>query len=169
MSLNTFSTSGTLNNFNDQTIVMKRLKPVLAIVLLSSFCFFACKKSSTHVKTNTELLTQASWKFDNATLGGVDVSSQLDQCETDNIITFSSGGSGIIDEGATKCNSGDPQTNPFDWNFASNETVLHVSTALFSGGSSDLDIVTLSDTQLVVSLTADVLGTTQTVVITFKH
>ena len=148
---------------------MKRLKPVLAILLLSSFCFFACKKSSTDVKTNTELLTQTSWKFDKATLGGVDVSSQLDQCETDNTITFSTGGTGVIDEGAMKCDSSDPQTDPFDWNFASNETVLHVSAALFSGGNGDLNIVTLDDTQLVVSVSMDILGTTQTVVITFKH
>jgi hypothetical protein len=167
--LNTFSTFKTLINFNVQMLFMKWLKFLLVIVLFCSLSFIACKKSSSDAKTNTELLTQASWKFDKATLGGVDVSSQLDACETDNTLTFSTDGTGVIDEGATKCDSNDPQTESFNWNFASNETVLQVSTTLFAGGSSDLDIVTLNDSQLVVSLSIDVLGTTQTVVVSFKH
>jgi Lipocalin-like domain len=148
---------------------MKRLKPILAILLFSSLCFIACKKSSTHVKTNTELITQTSWKFDNATVSGVDVSAFLEACETDNILVFTSTGTGTVDEGATKCNSGDPQTNPFTWNFTTNETVLHVSTVLFSGGSSDFNIVTLSETQLVLSQNIDVSGSTQNAVVTFTH
>jgi hypothetical protein len=167
--LNTFSTFKTLLNFNVQMLFMKRVNFILAIVVLCSFSFIACKKSSSDKKTNTELLTQASWKFDKATLGGVDVSSQLDACETDNTLTFSTNGTGVIDEGATKCDSNDPQSEPFNWNFANNETVLQVSASLFGGGSGDLDIVTLNDSQLVVSLDIDILGTTQTVVISFKH
>lgn len=148
---------------------MKHIKAVFPILLLAIFVFSACKKSSTHVKTNTELITQTSWKFDNAKVNGVDASSFLQSCQTDNIIIFSSGGTGSLDEGATKCNSGDPQTNPFSWNFASNETVLHVSTVLFSGGSSDFTIVALNDTQLVLSQDITVSGITQNAVVTFKH
>lgn len=150
-------------------LFMKRVNFILAIVVLCSFSFIACKKSSSDKKTNTELLTQASWKFDKATLGGLDVSSQLDACETDNTLTFSTNGTGVIDEGATKCDSNDPQSEPFNWNFANNETVLQVSASLFGGGSGDLDIVTLNESQLVVSLDIDISGTTQTVVISFKH
>jgi hypothetical protein len=147
---------------------MKLVKAVIAILLL---CFFlsACKKSSTSSKTRTELLTQSSWKFDNAKVNGVDVSALLQTCQKDNIIVFASAGTGTLDEGATKCNSGDPQTSSFTWNFATNETVLHVSTVLFAGGSSDFNIVTLSDTQLVLSQDITVSGTTQNAVVTFKH
>jgi len=153
---------------SNKLILEKSIRLIVAI-LLSGLFFVSCKKSSSHPKTNTDFLTQASWKFDNAKVNGVDVSSLLKACETDNILTFSSNGSGTLDEGATKCNSSDPQSNPFTWNFTTNETVLHVSAVLFTGGSSDFTIVTLNDTQLVLSQDITVSGTTQNAVVSFKH
>jgi hypothetical protein len=137
------------------------------LVLLASFT--ACKKTSVHVKTNTELLTQSSWKFDNARVNGADVSAFLQACQKDNTLLFVSNGTGTVDEGPTKCNSGDPQTTPFTWGFLSNETVLHISTILFTGGSSDFNIVALSETQLVLSQNITVSGSPQNAVVTFKH
>lgn len=102
-------------------------------------------------KTNTQLLTQGSWKFSSATANGSDASGFLQACQKDNIYTFVAAGTGTIDEGPSKCNSGDPQTVAFNWNFASNETILHISTLLFSGTSNDLTIETLSETQLIVN------------------
>ena len=148
---------------------MRRIIFTLSIVLASTLFFAACKKSSSHPKTNTDFLTQSSWKFDHATVQGVDVSSLLKPCQTDNVLTFSSNGNGTLDEGATKCDSTAAQTDPFTWSFASNETILHVSTVFFTGGSSDFTIVTLNDTQLVLSQEIMVSGSTQTAVVTFKH
>jgi hypothetical protein len=148
---------------------MKQLTSTALILMLVCFSFFACKKSSTSVKTNTELITQSSWQFDNAKVGGSDVSSLLQGCQKDNTLVFTSAGTGTLDEGATKCNSNDPQTDPFNWNFASNETMLHVSAVLFTGGSSDFNIVTLNDTQLVLSQNVDIAGTSQNAVVSFKH
>jgi hypothetical protein len=148
---------------------MKQLTSTTLILMLVCLSFFACKKSSTNVKTNTELITQSSWKFDNAMVSGADVSPFLQGCQKDNVLVFVSAGTGTLDEGATKCNSSDPQTDPFTWNFASNETVLHVSAVLFTGGSSDFNIVTLNDTQLVLSQNITVSGTSQNAVVTFKH
>ena len=59
--------------------------------------------------------------------------------------------SGNANEGATKCNASDPDNIPFTWNFASSETILHVSTALITSGSNDLVLESLSSTQLVVT------------------
>jgi len=149
---------------------MKNHLMKLTLLLLVPALFFGCKKSKNDTpKTKTDLITQASWKFDNATVGGFDVSSFLQTCQKDNTITLAANGSGVVDEGATKCNASDPQTVNFSWNFASNETVLHVSTILFTGGSSDFNIVTLTETQLVVSQNITVSGTTQNAVVTFKH
>src|SRR4051812_42147827 len=93
--------------------------------------FAGCKKSSDNKsKTKTEIISQSSWKIDNAKVSGIDVTSSLDACEIDNILTFSSNGTGTLDEGATKCDASDPQSNPFSWNFASNETMLHISTVV---------------------------------------
>jgi len=148
-------------------------KQVWTIASIAGFlfsCFVACtNKDPVHVKTNTELITQSTWKFDNAKVGGTDVSAFVQACQKDNIITFVSTGSGTLDEGASKCNSGDPQTTPFTWNFATNETALHISAMLFTGGSSDFTIVALSETQLVLSQNITISGTTQNAVITFKH
>jgi hypothetical protein len=149
---------------------MKRLNRIAGLTLLLSLSFAACSKSdSNSSKTKTELITQGSWKFSNAKVGGNDVSAFLQTCQKDNILVFAAAGTGSLDEGATKCNTNDPQTNPFTWNFANSEMTLHVSTVLFTGGSSDFTIVSLSDTQLVLSQDISVSGTMQNAVVTFVH
>ena len=151
---------------------MKQPKSILAILLLAVFFLSGCSKSSDNPpppKTKTQLLTQASWKFDNAKVGGLDVSGLLQTCQKDNIIVFVAPNTGTLDEGAAKCNSADPQTVSFTWNFTNNEQTLHVSTVLFTGGSSDFTIVDLSETQLVLSQNITVQGTSQNAVVTFKH
>jgi len=151
-------------------MTMKKLilRTIAAIILLSSV-FAACKKS-THVKTNTELVTQSSWKFDHATSSGTDISSQIPACYKDNVVTFVSNGTGSVDEGANVCSPSN--AGPFTWSFQSNETMLHLSTTLFSGGSGDFTIVSLTETNLVVSQTVILPpppGTQVTATITFKH
>jgi hypothetical protein len=151
---------------------MKRLNLAALVVLSMSLFFAACSKSDSNntTKTKTQLITQASWKFSIATVNGTDVSSLINSCQKDNVLTFSAtGGTGTLDEGPTKCNSGDPQTTPFTWSFTNNESTLHVSQVFFTGGSSDFTIVSLTDTQLVVSQIVNVAGTMQTAVITFMH
>jgi len=149
---------------------MKSGKLIFAFLSMTIF-FTACKKDSDNntPKTNTDLLVQGSWKFDNVTVGGTDVSSLIQGCQKDNTLTFTAGGSGTLDEGATKCNSGDPQSSPFTWSFATNETILHVSATLFTGGSSDFNIVTLNETQLVLSQNINISGTSQNAIVSFKH
>jgi len=143
-------------------------------ILLSALCFslitifYSCQKDSTPApgKTKTELLTSSSWRFSSATVGGADASGYLQACQKDNIYTFVAAGTGTADEGPSKCNGADPQTNPFTWNFASSETILHISTLLFTGGSNDFTLVSLSSTQLVVSQDYPPYGT---IVVTFVH
>jgi len=151
---------------------MKRLNLASFVVFSISLLFVACSKSDSNnnSKTKTQLITQASWKFSAASVNGADVSSLITPCQKDNILTFSAtGGTGTLDEGAMKCNAGDPQTTPFTWSFTNNETILHVSTIFFTGGSSDFTIVSLTETQLVVSQIVNIAGTMQTAVITFIH
>jgi hypothetical protein len=148
-----------------------KLLNLIAVTLSAVIFFTDCSKSSDNStqKTKTELITQSPWKFDNAKVGGTDISAFLETCQKDNIIVFTSALTGTLDEGATRCNQNDPQTIAFNWNFASNETILHISTMLFTGGSSDFTIVSLTDTQLVLSQNITVSGISQTVIMTFKH
>lgn len=143
----------------------------LFIPFLFLLSLAACdKKNDTpKPKTNTELLTKASWIFNQANVGGTNVSAFLQTCQKDNILTFVSNGTGTVDEGGTKCNGGDPQSTPLTWSFLNNETQLQVSTILFTGGSNIYTIVTLSETHLVASQTITISGTPQNVTVTFLH
>ncbi len=77
---------------------MKRLKFIVAILLLASLSLISCKKSSDNstAKSKTELITQSAWKFDNAKVSGVDVSLLLQACQKDNILVFASAGTGSL-------------------------------------------------------------------------
>lgn len=120
-------------------------------------------------KTKTELLTTGSWKFSDIKVNGTSVASFFETCQKDNILTFLAAGNGTADEGATKCDPADPDSNPFNWAFESNETVLFVSTPLFTGGSSTFTIVSLTESQLVVSQTITIMGVSQNAEVTFVH
>ena len=143
------------------------------LILATVFCFTAlfftnCDKNETPAPpppTKTELITKSSWKFSTALAGSTDVSNapQL-ACFKDNIITFSTNLTGNINEGTNICS---PTTaGSFTWNFASSETILHISTVLITGGSNDFTLVSLTETQLVVSQNYPPIGT---VTVTFIH
>jgi hypothetical protein len=140
-----------------------------------AFISFSCNKDNNNPtqKTKTELLVQGTWKFKGATANGVDISNQnppFSACVKDNILTFSANGSGNVNEGATKCNAGDPNDNPFTWAWMNNETMLHISTTLFSGGSNDFTLESISETELVVSQGyTPVAGPTYNIKISFQH
>lgn len=148
---------------------------LLAAVLFSALQILntSCSKDNDDPapagKTKTELLVKSSWKFSDAKVGGASVAAFLQACQKDNVATFVASGTGTADEGLTKCNGADPQTTPFTWNFQTNETILFVSTPLFTGGSSSFTIVSLTETELVVSQNMTISGSTQNVVITFIH
>ena len=148
---------------------MKPSKLILAF-LSTIILFTACKKDSGNKqKTNTDLLTQASWKFSAASAAGYgDVSSYIPSCYKDNTYAFTSNGSGSVDESTDVCS---PSTaGSFSWSFLNNETTLHISTALFQGGSSDFTIVSLSETSLVVSQSMTIAPLPATTVqVTFVH
>jgi hypothetical protein len=123
--------------------------------------------------TKSYYISRNTWRFSNATVSGVDVSSALQACQKDNTLQFtatsSTGGTGVLDEGPTKCNAGDPQSTPYTWSLQSAETQLIISTPLFSGGSSTFTLVSVTATQLIVSQMITVGGGPQNAVITFIH
>jgi hypothetical protein len=151
----------------------KQIVLSVLIALFGLFIFNSCGNKSDNTpppKTKTQLLTQANWKFKSATIGGADATGQVQACQRDNVLTFLSNGNGSGDEGATKCNAGDPQTYTFTWNFASGETVIHTSSPLFTNGATDFTLVSLTEAELVVQmLYTPPVGPAATVVITFIH
>lgn len=141
----------------------------LAIVLFTITVLVSCDKNDSPPKSNTDYIIQGSWKFEKATSSGTDVSGFLPTCHKDNIMTFLANGSGTFDEGPTKCNSGDPQTTNFTWNFTNNGGTLNVNAPIFAGQSGAFKVVTLNDTQMVLEGTITTSSGTVTGQIYFKH
>ena len=149
---------------------MQKRFPLLlatAVVLI----IVSCSKNNTPAPapTKTQLITQSSWKFDHATAGGTDISSMINACFKDNIATFTSEGNMTLDEGASVCTP-TSYAGSYTWSLQSNETVLHLSAPIFTGGSSDFTLVSVNSTNLVVSQVMTVAPNPPTTVeVTFKH
>ena len=150
----------------------KQIQLLIVLIAANFFIYSSCKKSNDPpvTKSKTELLSQGTWKFKSATANGSDASGYLTACQKDNIYTFLAAGTGTVDEGPTKCNVGDPQITSLTWNFASNETILHISSALFTNTSNDFTLITLTETELMVStFYFPPVGPSILVTITFQH
>jgi hypothetical protein len=149
----------------------KHFTYLIAIYTLIIVAMPACDKDDDdpQPKTKTELITASSWKLSTATVGGMNALPFIQDCQEDNTMVFVAGGTGTVSEGATKCNAGDPDTTPFTWNFQDSETKLFVSSVLFTGGNNTSTIVTLSETQLVLSQEVIFGGTPYTAIVTFIH
>ncbi|MGH2553590.1 MAG: lipocalin family protein, partial [Chitinophagaceae bacterium] len=155
------------------SIFMKKLLAIFLVIIAANFFIYSsCNKSDNPPapKTKTQLLTQSPWKFKSATANGSDASGYLQACQRGNIYTFAAAGTGTADEGPTKCNAGDPQSTSLTWNFANNETVLHISTSLFTNTSNDFTLISLTETELIVStFYTPPVGPSIVVTITFQH
>jgi hypothetical protein len=116
-------------------------------LLFIVFAVASCSKKDSTPKTNLQYLTQSLWKFQDAGLdadenGSVDATDpSVTPCKQDNTLDFNVDGSGVADEGGTKCNEGDPQSTIFGWVFSENETQLEYQDKVFK-------ILTLNDNQL---------------------
>lgn len=151
---------------------MKNTKLILTAFIMLALATTSCKKSSTPGKSAAELLTQKTWLYQTSGIdadrnGTIDTADDTDDCEKDNSFTFNTNGSGVMDEGATKCDSGDPQTENFSWVLSNNNTQL----ALTGGTNTTMSgtIQTLSETALTVYQDVSFGGATFRVIIQFKH
>ena len=118
----------------------------------------SCKKDGDDDggKTRLQLITSAAWKFDNAYFDQNKDNQPdfelpdgtLEDCDTDNIVTLNADGTGIVDEGATKCDGADPQTYNITWEFKVGEKTINIPGAGIGALSGDAEIVELTGTKL---------------------
>ena len=151
----------------------------LLILIAATITAVSCKKdgggeSKQNTKTKTELLTTGSWKRTGLTSTpaydwygdgnyATDLLSVMKVCESDNLDTYKSNGTGDTDEGSTRCDQSDPQAWPFTWALTDNETKL-----VFNGVNK-LNLVELSETTLKFSTTFEENGITYTQEETYGH
>ena len=132
------------------------MKKILFATLILSSLFIGCSKDDTDdVKqpTKTELLTAHYWQITAITVDPplpffgttiTDFYALSENCYKDDIQKFNTNNTIIFDEGATKCDPADPQTENGVWSFNSNETILTID-----GESSK--VLNLTSTQLKMS------------------
>jgi len=151
------------------------MKKVFVFLLLGSAAASCKKDGGDGGETKTQLLTGSSWKYESAG-ASIDGNSNTIEypaedlgiaplCITDNIGTFNADGSGINDEGGSKCDPALPQTTPFTWNFSSGETVLNITGSGFVGLSGAFKVAKLDATSM--RLTKDTTVATVPFPITF--
>jgi len=104
------------------------MKKTISLFAAALILFFipACKKDKAQSKT--ELLTSGSWKITAAVSDDdgngsyeTDDFAFFPPCFKDNFLSFSINGQVVQDEGLTKCDVTDPQTETSTWSFSNNE------------------------------------------------
>lgn len=130
------------------------MKSKLNIVLLLMFIISAisCSKDSqSTTPTKTAYLTKAPWKYVNVEVGTNNVFTSLwdslELCVKDNITTFNTNKTYQEVEGATKCDSGDPDIAASGtWQFNADETLLIMDILSYQ-------VITLNENTLKVQIT----------------
>src|SRR5829696_2995569 len=145
---------------------------IILLICCTAFIFSACKKDDKS-KTKTELLVNGTWHltaytvdppidWDGDGTDESDVYAILEPCVKDDHTTFFADGTGELDEGASKCNQGDPQTTPITWDLDQSETLLTVEGVQYM-----IDVLT--ETQLVLKEIEVISAVSVTHAITFSH
>jgi hypothetical protein len=160
------------------------MKKYTLLLFTVGFIIYGCHKDndndSNNNQTDVQLITSATWKYDTVGLdtdkdnkpdSPIPAGYGVDACDRDNTATFKSDSTGILNEGAIKCNVGDPQTTNFQWWFKDNGATLYTPDAIFgSSFTGDFKVGELSATRL--RLLKDVsvppFGT-YTIVLDLKH
>lgn len=155
------------------------MKKVLVFCGVLAALFSGCKEDDTVTptpenkdKTNFELITEASWKVSVGTivpeitldiLGTTIVvdeywdllayqnGGQVQDCNKDDLMLIKSDSTVVLDEGPTKCDINDPQTEDGGtWKFMENESKIEFSSFPFdpTGMPQTLDVTTLTKDSL---------------------
>jgi hypothetical protein len=160
-------------NFTAMTRSTFFLMRRLMMVILPLIALAACEEAAAP-KSRTELLTQAVWKMvkvERKTGNGpwVDLSFGYSPCEQDNYFIYRTNGLWELNEGAAKCNAGDPQVMDYGaWSFFAGESQLLLTDV--NGATVVLfNIEQLTETELVVFYSRTYNGVTYTNRITYGH
>lgn len=134
---------------------MKITLQTIALLLLA--CTLACAGCKKDDPSSADILTGATcWKV--VLLEGYDTANNLwvavpvDDCDADNCIAFKSDQSYTVDEGAAKCDPGDPQTATGTWSISDDGKKLSFT----DDSSTDVGtIVELTSSKLVYEVAID--------------
>lgn len=152
----------------------------MVVVVAGVFFLGACSKSAAvKPKSKTELISASTWKYNQVGIdqnsdGSIDYplpTALLAVCEVDNLITFKSDSTGILDEGKERCTTTSSQTSPFTWKFLNNETEISSSVTILPYSEGAVKVLVLNETTFTISKNISVYGipTPLTVVAIMVH
>jgi hypothetical protein len=127
----------------------------LATLITCTVVMSACSKQTTISQMPADNLAanlqSGDWKMTAFTtspaLNGVtDVIANMPPCANDNLLQFRANGLFVLDEGPTKCNASDAQTDAGTWNY--DATIRQLTYASPRAGSFVIDVSTSSPTSL---------------------
>lgn len=150
------------------------MKNFLLIMAVCVVGFVSCKKddNSSSSSSDTDLLVQSAWKIDNigADVTGdgksdQDITAMLPSCIADNTFTFKKDGTGVVAEGATKCDPSSPDSSPFSWTLQGK--TLNANIPLIINGNVQLQ--SISSTSMVLWKDSTLATVPAKIIVTLKH
>ena len=137
------------------------MKKIISLAFIIMIAIFSCKKEDTKPVTKSDFLTSGTWAVtdvvsDDDGDGTYETHDfpDFEACYRDNIYTFHSDGKWEMNEGASKCDPGDPQSDTALWQLINNEKDIILGVDTYS-------IVELSETTLRVKLMYDDIRSSQ--------
>lgn len=145
------------------------------MLLMISLLVFRCSDDDDDQNTQTSNLLLGTWEvtgdvisppIDFGTGPVSDLFAIMDPCDKDDLYIIKTGGVGEFNEGPTKCDPADPQTEPFTWSLQNNDKNLIISEG---GNSLTFEIVQLNNTTMILKIQEDILGTVYTETINYRR
>jgi len=143
---------------------MKKNLSAISLLLFLILISWSCKKPDpTPVGINSELISK-TWKLTDITVNGVTSFSTLPSCTTDDLFIYTKAGKYTHDEGATKCDSSDPQiVETATWSLQQN--LLKYD---YPDGTSEAFVISqVTATTLKFNYTVNVGGNSAPIVVTY--
>jgi len=134
---------------------------LLLLAVAGAFTFTACNDDDEDVQSKKEMITSKTWKLTTRSqvvtdsTGNSTTDNTIDACEMDDTYKFTSDNNFIRDEGATKCDPTDPQTETGTWALTDNDTKFTITS---SGFTVPGDLVEISNSKLVVKSSLEIFG-----------
>jgi hypothetical protein len=117
--------------------MLRKTFNLVSVLTISVFLLSGCGKDGDDSKSKTTLLTQSDWKRTSLMIT-INTNPPYDDhqnsapCIQDDRFVFRTNGSYEVNEGPTKCNTGDPQVKTTGtWAFTDNESKLTISSSSF--------------------------------------
>ena len=154
----------------------------VSLLLLLAAALGSCKKdneTTPATASKADMLAAKSWRISaqtsTYTINGTPIVtneySSMTACEKDNFLKFNANKTAVFDEGASKCDPSDPQTQNGTWELTANDTKLNLLDPSQGSISIPFDVIALSATTLQLrssySYSANGISATQTEDVTF--